>query len=60
MIDENMDYYYYWLLERELFSMLELQLIVDMCGYSMDTLDAAVCCRYGYRTVLDLMKEGDY
>jgi hypothetical protein len=62
MTDEKVDYYYYWLLERELFSMLELQLVTDMCGYNIDTLDWAVYCRYGYRTVDDLKKEmeGDY
>jgi hypothetical protein len=57
MTDANVDYYYYWLLERELFSMRELELVTYMLGYNIDTLNDAVYCRYGYRTVDDLKRE---
>lgn len=48
---------YNWLLSCELFTEAELRLITDLCGYNMDTLDKAVYCRYGYRTVQDLIEE---
>lgn len=53
----NIDYIYSWLLEHGLFTEAELQLITDMCGYNLETLNTAVYCRFGYRSVLDLMKE---
>lgn len=59
MVNEEVDYYYYWLLERELFSMRELELVTYMMGYNIDTLNDAVYCRYGYRTVKDLKDEID-
>ncbi len=48
---------YHWLLACELFTESELKLVTDMCGYNIDTLDKAVFCRYGYRSVDDLIEE---
>lgn len=48
---------YHWLLFGEYFTEQELKLVTDMCGYNIDTLDKAVYCRYGYRTVQDLIEE---
>lgn len=48
---------YHWLLSCGLFTEQELKLVTDMCGYNIETLDKAVYCRYGYRTVDDLIKE---
>lgn len=31
-----------------LFTEAELQLITDMCGYNVETLNAAIFARYGY------------
>lgn len=57
MLLGNIDYIYTWLLEHDLFTEAELTLITDMCGYNLETLNTAVYCRYGYRSVIDLMKE---
>lgn len=48
---------YHWLLACELFTEQELKLVTDMCGYNIETLDKAVYCRFGYRTVDDLIEE---
>ena len=53
----KIDYCYFWLLENELFTEAELELLTYMNGYNMETLNDAVYCRYGYRSVLDLMRE---
>lgn len=53
----KIDYCYFWLLENELFTEAELDLLTHINGYKMETLDEAVYCRYGYRSVLDLMRK---
>jgi len=53
----KIDYCYFWLLENELFTEGELDLLVHINGYKMETLDDAVFCRYGCRTVEDFIKE---
>jgi hypothetical protein len=53
------DYCYFWLLENELFIEAELELLFSTHGYNMKALNDAVHYRYGYRSVLDLMRERD-
>ncbi len=56
----NLDYCYNWLLEREFFTESELELITDMYGYSIETLDLAVYARCGYQTTQDLINDSIY
>ena len=37
------------LINRGLFTEDELQLATCLCGYSIDTLNDCIYCRYGYR-----------
>jgi hypothetical protein len=53
----QIDYCYFWLLENELFTEAELYLLTHINGYKMETLNDAVFCRYGCRTVDDLIEE---
>lgn len=45
------------LLEQELFTELELRLITNMCGLSVETLNDAIFARYGYRDYNQMMEE---
>ena len=54
---KELDYCYNWLLERGFFTEAELELITDMYGYSIETLDLAVYARCGYQTVQDLIND---
>ena len=38
------------LIDRCLFTEAELQLATDLCGYTIDTLNDCIYCRYGYRS----------
>lgn len=53
----ELDYYYEWLQDNEIFTEAELQLITDINGYNIDTLDMAVYSRFGYQTVDDLIND---
>ena len=57
MTKKQLDYCYNWLLEREFFTEAELELITNMYGYNIETLDLAVYARFGYQTVQDLIDE---
>lgn len=57
MTDAKLYNCYHWLLFCEFFTKAELELITCMNGYKMETLNNAVFCRYGYRTVDDLIEE---
>ena len=45
------------LLDRELFTKRELQLITNINGYSIETLNDALFARYGYRDLNQMMEE---
>jgi hypothetical protein len=45
------------LLELELFTEEELQLITDLNGYNIETLNNALFCRYGYRNLSQMLEE---
>ncbi len=45
------------LLEHELFTEKELQLITNMWGYNVETLNDAIYARYGYRDYNQMMEE---
>lgn len=45
------------LLERDLFTKAELQLITNINGYSVETLNDALFARYGYRDLKQMMEE---
>lgn len=45
------------LLELELFTEEELQLITSMNGYNIETLNDALYCRYGYRDLSQMLEE---
>lgn len=46
------------LIDSELFTLQELQLISDINGYNMETLNDAIYSRYGYRDY-EQMKESE-
>lgn len=43
------------LLERDLFTKSELQLLTNINGYSVETLNDAIFARYGYRDLEQMM-----
>lgn len=43
------------LLERDLFTYEELQLLTNINGYSVETLNDAIFARYGYRDLQQMM-----
>jgi len=45
------------LLERDLFTYEELQLLTNINGYSVETLNDAIFARYGYRDLEQMMEE---
>ena len=45
------------LLEYELFTYEELQLLTNINGYSVETLNDAIFARYGYRDLNQMMEE---
>lgn len=58
MKQEKLDYFYNWLLDRGAFTQSELRILMRYCGHNIETLDMAVCSRYGrygYQTVQDLI-----
>ena len=57
MINYDVNYYYEWLIGNAYFTESELQLITNMLGYKIETLNLAVYCRYGYRTVQDFLED---
>ena len=57
MKTSTLDYCYNWLLERQLFTEEELELITNMYGYDINTLDLAVYARFGYQAVQDLIDD---
>ena len=44
------------LVERELFTSYELDLIIDICGFTVDTLNSCIFARYGYRDLDQLLE----
>lgn len=45
------------LLDLELFTYEELQLLTNINGYSVETLNDAIFARYGYRDLEQMMEE---
>lgn len=45
------------LLEQELFTEAELQLITNINGFNTETLNDAIYARYGYRDYNQMMEE---
>lgn len=45
------------LLEQELFTYEELQLITNINGFSVETLNDAIFARYGYRDLEQMMED---
>lgn len=45
------------LLECDLFTEEELQLLTNINGYSVETLNDAIFARYGYRDLEQMMEE---
>lgn len=43
------------LVEGDFFTEGELQIITNMCGYSVETLNDAIFARYGYRDYNQMM-----
>jgi hypothetical protein len=48
---------YSQLIELELFTSKELELITNMNGYSIETLNGALYSRYGYRDLEQMQEE---
>lgn len=53
----NLEDLYNELLNRGLFTEEELQLITCMNGYNIETLNAAIFARYGYRNLEQMTEE---
>lgn len=51
MINKEVNFFYNWLKNNDVFTDAELQLVTDINGYNIDTLDMAVYSRCGYQTV---------
>ena len=45
------------LLDQELFTQAELQLLTNINGYSVETLNDAIYARYGFRDYNQMMEE---
>lgn len=56
---DDLNFYYDWLIVNAYFTEDELQLVTCMLGYKIETLNMAIYCRFGYRTVDQLMEYGD-
>jgi hypothetical protein len=46
-----------YLVDNELFTDAEIQLVINMMGYSTETLNDAIYARYGYRDLDQLVEE---
>jgi hypothetical protein len=46
-----------YLVDNELFTDAEIQLVINMIGYSTETLNDAIYARYGYRDLDQLVEE---
>ena len=44
------------LVERELFTSYELDLVTDICGLTVETLEACIFARYGYRSLEQMLE----
>lgn len=54
--DLNVNQLWDLLLEQELFTEEELQLLTNINGYSVETLNDAIFARYGYRDYDQMME----
>ena len=54
--DLNVNELWDQLLDLELFTYEELQLITNINGYSVETLNDAIFARYGYRDLEQMME----
>ena len=45
------------LVERGLFTEDELNLITDICGFTVETLNNCIFARYGYRSLAQMLEE---
>lgn len=54
---DDVKYFYNWLKDNNVLTDAELQLITDINGYNVNTLDLAVYSRCGYQTVQDLIND---
>ena len=52
---DKVNRYYFYLIENNYFTEKELQLVTDVAGYSMNTLDDCVYSRFGYESVEDFI-----
>jgi hypothetical protein len=50
---------YDYLLDNELFTKAELDLITSINGYNLETLNDAIYSRYGFRNIEQLQEEQD-
>ena len=57
MKELSVDELYEELLNLELFTEKELELITSMNGYNVETLNDALFCRYGYRDLSQMLEE---
>jgi hypothetical protein len=48
---------YTYLIDNELFTEKELELITNINGYSIDTLNACIYARFGYHSLEQLQEE---
>ena len=61
-LDGDVDYLYQALIDDEYFTEEELQLVTDVAGYSLGTLNDCIYSRYGYQDfeqLYDLDFEGE-
>jgi hypothetical protein len=59
MKDLTVNQLWYLLVKLELFTDAELKLLVNINGYSIETLNNAIYARYGYRDLEQMINEYD-
>ncbi len=57
MKDLTVNQLWYLLVELELFTDSELKLLININGYSIETLNNAIYARYGYRDLEQMINE---
>lgn len=57
MKDLTVNQLWYLLVELELFTDDELKLLININGYSIETLNNAIYARYGYRDLEQMIDE---
>jgi hypothetical protein len=59
MKDLTVNQLWYLLVKLELFTDAELKLLININGYSIETLNNAIYARYGYRDLEQMINEYD-